>query len=51
MLINLINDWQEQETPLYYDTKGESRDRGLRAEVGAKVGVKVGSKVGSKFDL
>jgi hypothetical protein len=42
VLIDLIDDWQEQETPLYYDTKGGSRDRGLKAEVGLKVG--------SKFD-
>ena len=41
MLIDLIDDWQEQETPLYYGTKGGSRDRGLRADVGTKVGEKV----------
>ena len=41
----LLHDWQEQETPLYYDTKGGSRDRGLRAEVGAKAGAKWAQKL------
>jgi hypothetical protein len=39
--IGLIDDRQEQETPLYYDTKRGSRDRGLRVEVGAKTGSKI----------
>ena len=43
--IDSIDNRREQETPPYYDTKGGSRDRGLRAEVGAKVGSKVGSKI------
>ena len=39
--IDLIDDWQEQETPSYYDTKRGIRDRGLRVEVGARADSKI----------
>ena len=37
----MVDDRQEQETPLYYSTKRGSHDRGLRVEVGAKAGSKI----------